>query len=152
MKIDGFDPLKPPKGVEQTQRSQPPGGPSFADLLSGAMSGVGPVSTASGSAPTGPISAAPFIVPPVVGQPDMKAQAVSALESFISDLEMLQNGLANEEIPMERFQGLIDTLNQRKDEFAVMIGKLPDGELKSLLGQGLSMAVEQVNQYYANRA
>ncbi len=151
MRIDGIEPLKNTPGVDPAKKSGATGGSSFADMLSGAMGGAKAGSTANvGGA--GPVSSVPFIVPPVAaGGPSLDAQATGLLDSFLSDMDMLQNGLANEELPMDQLQGIIDTLASRKDELAAMIGKMPEGDLKNLLTDGLTMGLDQLAQYYANK-
>ncbi|MBF0170035.1 MAG: hypothetical protein HQK87_02925 [Nitrospinae bacterium] len=151
MRIDGLDPLKGTPAADPAKRSQPAGGPSFADLLSGAMGG-GAAGSAGAVGGAGPVSSVPFIIPPVSASgPSLNQQASGLLESFFSDMDMLQNGLSNEELPMDQLQGIIDTLTSRKDELAAMIGKMPEGEMKNILTEGLTLGLDQLTQYYANK-
>jgi len=149
MKIDGIDPGKglpsaKPVGKESVS------GASFWTLYDNLISKPGLPDQSSTSAPPLPGVTLPFMAPPVSGQDLFTgSMATDRMESLFTDLEMFKNALANSDIPVDRLAPLVSEFVGRKDELAVMIGRIPDQELKSVVSEALSVVIDLVNQYHA---
>jgi len=150
MKIDGIDPAN--KGLPSSKPvgKEPVSGASFASLYDNLISKTGASDPSSASASPLPGAGLPFMAPPVSG-PDLFAgsMAVDRMESLFTDLEMFKNALANSDIPVDRLAPLVSEFVGRKDELAVMIGRVPDQELKSVVSDALTVVIDLVNQYHA---
>lgn len=153
MKIDGIDPAggQPKKtGGAQKTRSD-----IFQDLLDSLSSAKGPDAPVSKTPAPLPGAGMPFIVPPVSGasQPPIPVNdAVASMDGLLTDLDMFKNALANNDVPLERLSSLVSTLVERKDELAVMIGRVQDEDLKGVLSEALGLVMDLVDQYHAGYA
>ncbi|VAX22703.1 hypothetical protein MNBD_NITROSPINAE04-1382 [hydrothermal vent metagenome] len=149
MKIDGIDPAN--KGLPSIKPvgKEPVSGASFASLYNNLISKTGASDPSSTSAPPLPGAGLPFMAPPVGPDSFSGSMAVDRMESLFTDLEMFKNALANSDIPVDRLAPLVSEFVGRKNELAVMIGRIPDQELKSVVSDALTVVIDLVNQYHA---
>jgi len=149
MKIDGLDPLKNKPSGKSRETESVQGG-SFKDILDNLAAKARSSAQTAGTGPAAPVSQVPFIASADGGVSE--SAAIGRLEGLLTDLSMFSNALGNEAVPIERLSPMIDELAARRDELAAMIGKMPDGELKNIAGQTLSLLIEQVSIYHAGYA
>jgi len=153
MRIDGLDPLKKSQQAQPGKGPEPVSGQSFLELLSGlADKPQTGASQASPAAASMPVSTVPFLAPVADLSGVDTSQVMSGLDGVLTDLSMFKNALGNSNIPMERLKPIVDTLVAHKDELAGFLGKMPEGELKSLVSDTLKLLMEQVGQYQTGYA
>jgi len=147
MKIDGVDPLKNIPGSPKPPASQPVSGPSFADLLQQATGAATPTATPKTTA-TGPVSPTPFLMPvESANAAPARDDIFKSLDGLMTDLDMLQNALGNNDVPLGRMAPLMDALVARKDDISQVVNNVEDPELRALLSDALSLVIDQVDQY-----
>ncbi len=148
MKIDGPDPIG--KGTpEKPGSSEPIKGPSFGEVLRNvAKHGDSQAQGVGASAPLPEVFLSRFQETPGIST----SQIVNRLDDTLTDLQMLGTVLGVTDVPLERLDSFVDDLSKNKDEIALMIGKIPDDELKSLASETLALVIEQINSYHAGYA
>lgn len=144
MKIDGLDPLKNRPG-QGPGKAEPARGSSFEEALKEASGKT--EKTAAPRRAAGPAPVAPLFISEDRGA-DLKS-AVGRLEDLLTDLSMFANALGDMNLPVEKLNPMVDELEERKEELALMIGKLPEGDLKNIASEALSILIEQVSFYHA---
>ncbi len=151
MKIDGIDPAK--GSPSKPKETNPASGASFSDIFDNAVSKNAPAGSVSKAGIPLPGAGVAFVTPPFLQiGPVSGSMAIGKVESLITDLDMFKSALANSDIPIDRLSTLVSTLIERKDELAVMIGRVPDEELKGVLSEALNLVIDLVNQYHLGYA
>ncbi|MGK7344687.1 MAG: hypothetical protein ACNS63_02625 [Candidatus Nitrospinota bacterium M3_3B_026] len=147
MKIDGLDPLKNRPGGKP-EKTEPVRGEPFEKVLKKVSGEAGKT-----SAPRGPAGPAPVTPLFLSGESGARLRETAGrLEDLLTDLSMFANALGDMNLPVERLNPMVDELEERKEEIALMIGELPDGELKDIASEALSILIEQVSFYHAGYA
>lgn len=147
MKIEGVNPAA--GGASKPDPLKKSTGASFGELLD-SLTQKGAASPAkTGALPPG--AGIPFIMPPSASNVTA-SNAMSLADKLLTDLDMYQNALSNEAIPLSRLEPLVGELVARKDDLAAMIRDLPDEELRGILSDTLAVVMDMASRHHAGYA